>query len=1179
MSATVTDILGKGFAYEQTAETQKLPAATGTILSGVGAANWGPIGLPVFLQTGLQGFQKSFGTTIGANESKDSSYLMMAYHFLSSSRGWYTRVAEGAVKSSLEWYIPDQAPQLLGTKVVKNKDFLLYDETDGIKENNKMTIRATADDGGTPVAIDADIVLEPSKKALLVTESQTLPGGTVKSSYQKNTILKIQDGNDVLTNEYAYTVVNADAFTSLKADVEAETYANFSIAWIRAALKYLIKTDLSVIPSKIFKIVNYQNRTNDGKLHGPLKLTKVQALVHEAKGELSFIAREFVDKAFDVASATNTDITGLNGKYILLKAGTYTATFTGLVGTVITPGGGTQNAIYQVAVSGSSVALTLLSISPSPSEFVLIDDVASGLGSLADDTYFTITSNGVIDDEATIATGQKVLIKGLTNQKRDIYNYSSALTYVAYSNSPKVIIGALYVNHTGGNNTLLKFDGSNYQDVTPGTNNYYIKGVNTYFSVPPVPGTWTASAALSDGDKLIEVDAGSIIEWQTSAYITTDEYADLNPYIDDGGGLKANIYYKYKTSTQEFVPVTVTNGEYGLSAGTYAGTVFTDDTAVFQYTNGQFNVPYPGQAEGDVWISVNKGTLVYKTATNFEQRYNNYDTSTDNVVVFESSNRGSKAFVRVVESMANLFRLGDVSKAYGLNTPISTILDNINYQTSQTYQQYLIDNALPSNLNPAAIPSELDRLVVATIDSSNVLLLTTQQTGSDIKLRLNKLSGANLGDISSKNAYSVLGLPNVGNVTAYPTGYVEVMGIDQEFVGSFEAFYTGTDGNTIKFVNSKTQDGINLKVYFKGSLLAVFTNYSYNVAASNYIGKLISEDPNTKEVITMTNLVTGKEFPFGTFTFSGGSSGGFPSDEIYGAEVTKYQNVDLYDFDILCVSGLNSNAIVSKIKEVCEYRKDCLGIIDPPQAMSVAGVLQWANGSGDGNDDTTDDIVKLDSPYLATYYPWVNIPVTTNGSTVYQWHAPSVRVAGSIAKNDNAQGHKVGAPAGIRTKFTDVAAIEIYLEEEDKTRLYADVYDACINPIVFTTTDGFFMDGQKTTHRNRDALRRINVARAGMYIKKRVAEAAKLYFWNPTDPASWADYGVLLGGILNQLVNWRAAADNYEIITDASVNTDEVVNNNGMIGIINWTPTKVVERLKTISNIKENETTVTTQVV
>ena len=94
MPATVSDILGKDFVYEQSAELQKLPAATGTILGGVGAANWGPIGLPTFLTTGLAGFEKSFGQVIDATEAKDSSYLMMAYHFLSSSRGWYTRVAE-----------------------------------------------------------------------------------------------------------------------------------------------------------------------------------------------------------------------------------------------------------------------------------------------------------------------------------------------------------------------------------------------------------------------------------------------------------------------------------------------------------------------------------------------------------------------------------------------------------------------------------------------------------------------------------------------------------------------------------------------------------------------------------------------------------------------------------------------------------------------------------------------------------------------------------------------------------------------------------------------------------------------------------------------------------------------------------------------------------------------------
>lgn len=1195
MAATVSDILGKGFVFEQTAELQKLPAATGTILAGVGAANWGPIGIPTFLQTGLSGFEKIFGTTMDSTVAKDSSYLMMAYHFLSSSRGWYTRVAEGAVKSNLEWFIPDQAPKMLGDVVVKNKDFLLYDETDGVKENNKMTLLVTVEDGGTPVPFDIDIALDPSKKALLLTEDQTLPGGVVKSSYQKNSILKVQDGNDSAINEYLYTVVNADEFTKLKADVEAETYANFSIAWIRAALKYLKKTDTTAIPESIFKFKSYKNRANDGKLHGPLKLVASKALVNEAKAEIDHIVTEIVDRAYDLTSATAADISGLNGKYILLAPGSYlTATHfngTGALTANVTATG-TNGQIFLVAVSGSAITLTALALTGTTA-FLLLDDISSGIGTLADNNTFTLTTGGVVAAETAVTAGQNTLVKGLTNQKRDILAFDGVVTYTPYANSPKIIINALYVDHTGSNNALLKYDGSAYTAPSAGSNKYYIKGIGKVFSVNV---SWTAgTAALANGNKIVADETGTVLNWNsgTTTFEVVTDYKTLNPFIDNTGiaasaftgvssvTLPNDIYYKYKNSTSKFVPITVASGEFGLAAVGY-GTVggFADDTTIYAYNGSAFAGAAQVTVAGDVWISVNTGLLVYAlTATTFATRSNNYDATTANVVAFESSDRGTKAFVRVIESVANIFALGEVSKAYGLNTPISTIISNINYQSSKDYQQYIIDNSLTSNINPTVIPAEIDRLLVATIADSNTLLLTTQQLGTQVKIRLNKISGVNLGDISSKNAYTILGLPNVANVTAYPLGYTEVAGVDQELVASFEAFYTGTDGNTLKFVNSQNQDGISLSVYFKNSLIAVFTNYSYNSGDSNYIGTLFEQDVNVNQIVVMKSIEAGKQFPFGTFQFSGGSSGGFPADEIYAAEALKYKSIDLYDIDILCVSGISSNTVISRVKETCEARQDCLGIIDPPMALSVTGMINWTNGLGDGNDLTTDDTVKLDSSYLATYYPWVNVPITKNGGTIYQWQPPSVRVAGSIAKNDNAQGNKVGAPAGIRTVFTDIASIEIFLTDDDKTRLYADVYNACVNPIVFTTVDGYFVDGQKTTWRRRDALRRINVARAGMYIKKRVQEAAKLFFWNPTDPASWSDYGVLLKAILRQLVAWRAAGEDYVVTTDSSVNTPEIVDQSGMIGVIDWTPTKVTERLKTISNIKETTTGVTTQVV
>jgi len=1197
MGQTVSDILGKGFAFEQTAELQKLPAATGTILAGIGAANWGPIGIPTFLQTGLPGFEKTFGTIIDSTEAKDSSYLMMAYHFLSSSRGWFTRVAEGAVKSTLEWHIPDSAPQLLGNTVVKNKDFLLYDETDGVKENNKMTFRADVDDAGTPTPIDIDVVLEPSKKALLVSESQTLAGGVVKSSYQKNTILKVQDGNDLLTNEYAYTVVNADDFTKLKSDVEAETYANFSIAWIRSALKYFIKTtDSSAIPESILKIKSYKNRANDGKLHGPLKLVPVKAVTKEAKGEITYRAIEIAEKAFD-NSVANADISDLNGKYILLAAGAYTSANFDAGGSMSLSASpftatGTDAQLVYVSIAGTVITLSGVSLSGiDPITFVLKTDVASGLTGAGNDQVFTLTPAGAFAVVNPLVVGQKFLVEGLTTQKRDIVHYSAASTYIPYANSPKLIVNAVYVDHT--TNLLLKYNGSAIVSVTPGTNKYYIKKEAKVFSVLV---TWVAgSAAIADQDKIVDEDTGTILKWVLAdvAFSIVADHTTLNPFVDNEGiaasafvnpsttTLPTDAYYKYKTSTSKFASVAVSTGEFGLAATGYA-TVggFADDTTVYAYTGSAFAGAAQVSAEGDVWISANLGLLVYKTATGWATRHNNLDATSNNYVAFESSDRGSKAFVRVMESVANVFKLGDVSKAYGLNTPIATVISNINYQSSRDYQTYLTNNALPSNISPNAIPAELDRLLVATVSDANTLLITTVQSGTDIKITLNSISGVGvLGNISAKNAYTVLGLPQVGSVTLFPPGYVTVIGKDQELVGSFEAMYTGKDGNTLKFVNSLGQDGTTLKVYFKNTLQTVFTNYSYNIADSNYIGTLLTQDPNTASLITMLSLVPNKTFPVGTFTFSGGSSGGMPGDEVYAAEIVKYKNLDLYDIDLICASGLSSETVISKIKEVCELREDCLGLIDPPQLLSVSGVLNWANGFGDGNVNTTDDSVKLDSAYTACYYPWIKIPITKNGTTIYQWQPPSVRVAGSIAKNDNAQGNKVGAPAGIRTVFSDVSALEVYLEEEDKTRLYADVYDANINPIVFTTADGYFVDGQKTTWRRKDALRRINVARAGMYIKKRVQEAAKLFFWNPTDPAAWSDYGVLLKAILRQLVAWRAAGEDYVITTDASVNTPDITNNNGMIGVIDWTPTKVTERLKTISNIKEATSGVTTQVV
>ena len=87
---TVSDILGVGFKYEQYAEEQQVPQATGTRAVVLGTSTWGPINTPTLITGGLREFKNTFGY---AGTSADEGWEGAYSHFLNSSVGYFTRIA------------------------------------------------------------------------------------------------------------------------------------------------------------------------------------------------------------------------------------------------------------------------------------------------------------------------------------------------------------------------------------------------------------------------------------------------------------------------------------------------------------------------------------------------------------------------------------------------------------------------------------------------------------------------------------------------------------------------------------------------------------------------------------------------------------------------------------------------------------------------------------------------------------------------------------------------------------------------------------------------------------------------------------------------------------------------------------------------------------------------------
>lgn len=430
-------------------------------------------------------------------------------------------------------------------------------------------------------------------------------------------------------------------------------------------------------------------------------------------------------------------------------------------------------------------------------------------------------------------------------------------------------------------------------------------------------------------------------------------------------------------------------------------------------------------------------------------------------------------------------------------------------------------------------------------------------------------------DPDAANIYSDLGI-EVTDITLGTDAIADA--------GTLTAAYSGSDGNTIQLTKYIKSDGYALSITFQGYAVATFFNYSYDTTSANFLGTLIANDDAAAAVVSLTvdaDVEVMPSLPYGTITLGGGVSGlSSISDVKYNVALAEYKNIDLYTMDIICVSGHTSESVQDQIQAVCEYRKDCFGIIDAPETVagiealggSPTNMIAWHNGLGDHGRDNA-----LDSKYVCTYFPWMSIDDGTDDAES-TWYAPSVRAVGAIAACDKIKGHKFAAPAGnLNAPITSINSLAQYMKEDDKQKVYADELDNNINPIVYTTTRGFFLDGQKNCEKEGTALSRLNVMRTNLYIKKRIYELTPNFFWKPLTQGTMDDLAYALRTIGTYLSSneVQAMKTDFVVTVDSTINTEITEAQRGLIGIIEWTPIRSIEKIKIISVINDYSVTVT----
>lgn len=274
------------------------------------------------------------------------------------------------------------------------------------------------------------------------------------------------------------------------------------------------------------------------------------------------------------------------------------------------------------------------------------------------------------------------------------------------------------------------------------------------------------------------------------------------------------------------------------------------------------------------------------------------------------------------------------------------------------------------------------------------------------------------------------------------------------------------------------------------------------------------------------------------FDLSSTSAAGYAS---YKKALDILSNNEEYVFDLLALPGVLEqyhSAVTAYAQNMVEERTDCVYIRDLTSAdATIVTAISTAAG--------------LDSSYSSVYYPWVK--VRDLGSSKDIIVPPSVVVPEVYAYNDRVSAEWF-APAGLSRGIVGAVDTRVKLSKADRDALY----QGRINPIAKFPNTGVVIWGQKTLQIRDSALNRINVRRLLIKLRTYISGIAKNFvFENNTIETR--------NKLVNQIVPYmenvqtRQGLYAFRVQIDESLNTNDVIDRNQLVGKIYISPAKSIE--------------------
>ena len=264
--------------------------------------------------------------------------------------------------------------------------------------------------------------------------------------------------------------------------------------------------------------------------------------------------------------------------------------------------------------------------------------------------------------------------------------------------------------------------------------------------------------------------------------------------------------------------------------------------------------------------------------------------------------------------------------------------------------------------------------------------------------------------------------------------------------------------------------------------------------------------------------------------FSGGTAGSEPTLGQYQSGWDKFNEAEDVDIRICMHNGsemLSDSAratLARYINTLCEYRKDCFGIIDcldndthdSPQAL-----VDWKR-----------DSLNINSSYSSLYGPWQKVYDRYTDSYLF---IPVSGIVGAVFVKNDHMAESWFAPAGFRRGMISVEEGAFNPNKGDRDLMYVNN----INPIVTFKGMGTVVFGQKTLQTRPSPTDRVNVRRLLIEIEKATSTSAYNLLFEPNDAYTRLEAQTMFDRYLKDVQN-RRGLEEFRVVCDENNNPGQI---------------------------------------